>query len=521
MGRGEADFIYGAAASPSLFSILGVKPLLGRTYTWKEESTQAAPVAMISEYLWRRRYGASPAVIGKIIDLNKKSFTVVGVLPSGFRFPFQSKRYDIWVPVTQDPTFGVLSPIRDAHYLHAIARLRPRVSLSAAQAQMDTILARLGRTYPKADAGWHAQLVPLQKKFVGGVEDPLMILLGAVAFVVLIACANVANLLLARAMSRQKEFAVRAALGASRHRLIGQVLLESGLLSLLGGGLGLLLAFESMGALSSLVPANVPRIHAIGVNGWVLGFTIGLSLIAGVLSGMAAALYRPQTTLSESLKESTRGSSAPGRHRSVRSTLVITEVALAMVLLAGAGLLIRSFLSLQRVDPGFNPHNLLEATISLPHAQYKLLQCSALYSQLLDRIKVLPGVTGAAATLVPPLRGGAVPMEFAIEGRPAEPGRFPSAAYSDVSANYFRLMGIPLLRGRVFTQDDRFSAQAVAIVNQAFVRRYFPNQNPIGRTILIHYPLLNMHARQIVGIVGDVRFRRLQCTHPTGRRHSR
>jgi putative ABC transport system permease protein len=510
IGRGEADFIYGAAATPSLFSILGVKPLLGRAFIWAEESTHAAPVAMISEHLWRHRYGASPAVIGKTIDLNKKGFTIIGVIPSSFGFPFQSKRYDIWVPVSQDPTFGVLSPIREAHYLHVVARLKTGVSMAAAQAQMDTILARSARAYPKAGAGWQVGLAHLQKKIVDGVEDPLLVLLAAVAFVVLIACANVANLLLVRAIARQKEFAVRAALGASRRRLIGQVLLESSLLSLLGGALGLLLAFESTGVLSSLVPVDVPRIHPIGVNAWVLSFTVGLCLVAGVLSGLAAALHRPQAGLSEALKEGARGSGGSGRQQSLRSVLAITEIALALVLLAGAGLLIRSFLGLERVDPGFDTDNLLEAMISLPRAQYRRPgDWSEFYSQLLGRLKVLPGVVGAGATLVPPLSGGVVPMEFTVEGRPVEPGKFPSANYSDVSANYFRVMGIPLLRGRFFTQDDRFSARAVALVSAAFVRRYFPNENPIGRTILIQYPLLNLHAREIVGVVGDVRFRSL------------
>jgi predicted permease len=511
IGRGQADFIYGTAATPSLFSILGAKPLLGRTYTWKEERTQGAPVVMISEHLWRQRYAASPAIIGKSIDLNKKGFTVVGVVPSGFRFPFESHRSDIWVPVTQDPTFGVLSPIREAHYLHVTARLKSGTTLSAAQAQMDTILDRLARTYPKADAGWHAGLAPLQRKIVGGVEDPLMILLAAVAFVVLIACVNVANLLLARALSREKEFAVRAALGASRRRLARQVLLESSLLSFLGGAVGLFVAFESMGALSSLVPADVPRVHSFGITAWVLGFTVGLCVVVGLLSGLGAALHRPQTGLNEALKEGARAAGGSGRQRGLRSVLVISEIALAVVLLAGAGLLIRSLVGLESVDPGFNPHNLLEASISLPRAQYRRPgQWTEFYSQLIGRLKVLPGVIGAGATLVPPLSGGVVPMQFTIEGRPApNPGKFPSANYSDVSAGYFRLMQTPLVRGRFFTQSDRFSAPAVAIVNQAFARRYFPNQDPLGQTILIRYPLLNLRTREIVGIVGDVRFRSL------------
>jgi predicted permease len=511
IGHGGADSITGTAATPSLFSILRVSPLLGRTFTWHEESAQASPVAMISERLWRRRFAADPALIGKTIDLNKRAFTVVGVLPSSFHFPFLSIRSDIWVPITKDPTFGYMSSVRADPYLRVIARLKPRVSVLAAQAQMGIILARLPRAYPKADAGWRISLAPLRGKLIAGLQEPMLVLLGAVLFVVLIACANVANLLLARATTRQKELAVRAALGASRRRLIRQVLSESVVLSLVGGGLGLLLAFASMGALVSLVPIDVPRIHSIRIDGWVLTFTIVLALIAGILAGLAPAFYRPQTALSEALKEGARGSGA-GPRRRVRGFLVICEVALAMVLLAGAGLLIRSFIGLDRVDPGFDPHHVFEAGISLPPAAYKgPAQWGSFRNQLLGRVRSLPGVKGASATLLPPLSGNAIPLQLTIQGRaPRSPGNLPSADYSDVGADYFRVMKIPLLRGRLFTRDDTSLSRPVAIINEAMAQRYFPGQDPIGHGIVIHYfGPLGRTVRDIVGIVGDVKVQSL------------
>jgi predicted permease len=508
-GHGQPELVNGLTATPSLFSMLGVRPLLGRIFDWQDEKSGSAPVALIGENLWRSRYASNPRVVGETVKLNDKAFTVVGVLSSRFRFPFGQRQTEVWVPVTQDPTFGVLAVLRAAHYLDVVACLKPRVTLVQAEAQMSTILQRLAATYPKTDSGWAIRIVPLKEKLVGQLESPLFILLGAVGLVLLTACVNVANVLLARATTRSREMSIRAALGASGSRLARQVLTETIVLSLLAGALGLLLAALSMGLLRSLLPATVPQIHAIQVDGWVLGFTIGASVLVGLLSGSALALHQRGSHPNDALKEGGRGGLASGRNSRTRNFLVMAELALALVVLAGAGLLFRSLLGLERVPLGFNPHHVVELKLELPQDQYKVPeQWRQFYAELLARIRALPGVTDVGAALAPPLSGVNLEMKIAVQGRPTLPAEeLPSADYSAVSADYFRTLHIPLTSGRFFTEADAATSSPVVIINKTLAADYFDKQDPIGQSIKINYPSLDTQARRIVGVVGDVRSR--------------
>jgi putative ABC transport system permease protein len=506
-GHGRPKLMAGTDATPSLFSILGVTPLLGRAFTWQDERPASAPVALISESLWRSRYGASPDLIGETIKLNEKPFTVVGILPSSFRFPFGPKRPEIWLPVTQDPTFGVLATLRAAHYLKVIARLRQGVGVSQAQAQMDTILNRLAADYPKTDAGWTPRIVPLKQQLVGAAAFPLLVLLGAAALVLLIACVNVVGVLLARATSRSQEMCIRAALGASSGRLTRQVLTESLLLSLLSGAFGLLLTLSGLGLLTSLLPKTLPRVHHIQVDAWVLGFTVGASVLVGMVSGLALAFHQSGNNLNEVLREGGRGSIESRRRNRMRSTLMVCEIALTMVILASAGLLVRSLLGLENVRLGFNPRHLVEVTLTLPRKEYrKPEQWAGFFTELLRRVRALPGVSGVGATLMPPLTGVALKMHFVVQGRPAPPrSELPSADYSAISSGYFHALEAPLLDGRSFSAADTATSVPVAIINKTLATDYFPNQSPIGQRIEIIYPGMSAQDREIVGVVGNVR----------------
>jgi predicted permease len=508
-GHGQPKLVSGIAATPSLFSILGVRPLLGRTFDWQDEKSGSAPVAMIGEGLWRSRYAANPRVVGETIKLNGNAFTVVAVLSSRFRFPFGQRQTEICVPVTKDPTFGVLTVVRAAHYLDVVACLKPGVTLLRAEAQMNTILQRLAATYPKTDSGWAIRIVPLKEKLVGELESPLFIMLGAVGLVLLIACVNVANVLLARATTRSREMSIRAALGASGSRLARQVLTETVVLSLLAGALGLLLAALSVGLLGSLLPATVPQIHAIQIDRWVLSFTIGASVLVGLLSGLALALHQRGSRPDEALKEGGRGGSADGRNKRMRSFLVMAELALTLVVLAAAGLLFRSLLGLERVPLGFNHHHVLELNLELPRDEYKAPgQWSQFYAELLARVRALPGVTDVGAALAPPLSGANLEMKFGVQGRPALPTEeLPSADYSAVNADYFRTLRIPLISGRFFTEADAAASAPVVIINKTLAVDYFDKQDPVGQSIEINYPGLRSQVRRIVGVVGDVRSR--------------
>ncbi|HWP42569.1 MAG TPA: ABC transporter permease [Blastocatellia bacterium] len=496
VGEGEPEQLPGTRASANLFALLGVKPALGRDFLPEEDHPGGERVVIVSHRLWQRRFGADPGLVGKPLTLNGQSYTVVGVMPAGFLFP--NPRTELWVPVAFSA--GDLGN-RGGHDYVAIARLKPGVTLEQAQTEMSAIAARLEEQYPETNAAWGARVTLLVEEVVGDVRPALLALVCAVAFVLLIACANVANLLLARAAARQKEVAIRAALGSSRSRLLRQLLTESVLLSLLGGAFGMLLAAWGVDALVSLGPANIPRLSQVGIDGRVLGFAFLISLATGIIFGLAPALQASQTDLSESLKEGGRSSSAGAGSQRLRRLLVVAEVALALALLVGAGLMIKSFVRLSEVETGFDSQNVLTAQITLPQSRYDdRQQQAAFFRQVLARIEALPGVESVGAASPLPFTGDRL-YSFIVEGHPTD--NVPSANYYAVSPDYFVTMGIPLLKGRFFTEADMAESPRVAIINETMARRYFPDEDPIGKRMNITNGPEVM--REIVGVVGDVK----------------
>ena len=498
-GSGEPERVSGAQVTANFFSVLGVKPILGRAFFAEEEQPGHHHVVLVSERLWRRRFGGDPALVGRMIKLDGESFTVVGIMPATFQFPNQA---DLWSP-------AVLVNNRGNAFRRVIARLKPGVTQAQAQAEMATIASRLEQEFPKSNRGLGANVVSLHEQVVGNARSALLIFLGAVGFVLLIACANVANLLLARAAARQKEIAIRAALGAGRWRLVRQFLTESVLLSLSGGALGLLLSFWGIPLLVALIPPkSIPRVEEIGIDGWVLGFTFALSLVTGLLFGLAPALQASKPELNESLKEGGQTAAVFGRHR-LRRFLVVSEMALALVLLIGAGLMIKSFLRLREVKPGFNPEHVLAMNVTLSESAYRTpIQMKQFYQQALARLAALPGVVSAGTVNYLPLGSFGIQGDFAIEGQPAlPPGTFASKPV--ISPDYFRAMGIPLLKGRTFTEQDTAQAPGVAIISETLARRYWPNENPLGQRITVEDANKGLWL-SIVGVVGDVKQRELK-----------
>ncbi|MGC2620480.1 MAG: ABC transporter permease [Acidobacteriaceae bacterium] len=505
-GRGEPADISTVSVTADFFPLFSVRPLLGRTLLPTDGQRGAGPAVVLSENLWRSRFGADPAIIGSNITLDMRSFTVVGIMPAAFRTPFFAQTEQLWIPLIDDPLFSNwINHPPQAHWLPVIARLRPGVSFPQARAEMATMSAPLATQSPD-EQGWQLGIEPLQKDITGDVRSPLLILLGAVAFVLLIACANLANLLLTRATARQKEIAVRIALGASARRIARQLLTESLLLGLLGGTAGLLLAAWGVSALSSLLPPELQQIHAIRVDAPVLAVALALSLGASLLFGLAPVLYAFRAHPQNHLRESARAGETRSSQRA-RSLLAVTEVALAMILLAGAGLLLRSFSRLTAVHPGFEPDNVVKAEISLPQFQYpNPQQWTAFGRDLLARIQAQPGLENAAIGLPLPIANNFVNLPFTIAGTPPPPpGSSNTAHYVAVSPRYFSVMQIPLLRGRLFSEDDAPTTQPVTLISQAMARHYFPHQDPIGHQLTFGFPPHGNVSRQIVGVVSDVR----------------
>ena len=506
-GAGEPSIVNTADVTPEIFSLLGVKPLAGRTLLPEDGKQGAAPVAIVSENLWRGRFGSNPNLIGQSISLDMRAFTVVGILPASFHYPDGSPRQDIWISAAQDPLFGPLLRRPGVRALGGIARLKPGISVAQAQAEMNTIGARLAKEFPAQDSGFTIRIQPYRQAVVGNVKSALLILLGAVGLVLLIACANIANLLLSRATSRAQEIAVRIALGAGRARVIRQLLTESALLGLLGGVVGVLLAVWSVWILRPFLPAEVTQINSIHIGGSVLVFALALSLAAALAFGLAPALLATPSNLQTNIKEGgARGGQRGGRR--VRSFLAIAQISLAMVLLVAGGLLIRSFALVTKVDPGFDPKNVIEAEISLPQFQYSTPQQWTTFSnELLARLHAQPGLQDSAlAAPLPMDRQGEAAFAFSIVGNsPLPPGKSTAADYATVSPDYFRVMRIPLLRGRFFSEQDSPSNPKVALISETLARRYFPNQKPIGKQMKFGFPPNSDVSREIVGIVGDVR----------------
>ena len=504
-GAGQPARISATSVTGNLFSVLGVTPALGRSFLPDEERPGSAPVCILSDDLWKRRFGYDPKIIGKAITLNDEMWTVVGVMPVGFRFP---QSVDLWVPAMVRSTARTKQA---QHYLGVIARLKPGLSLDHAQAELGALAHRMELQYPETNAGLGIRLVPLRTQITGNIRPALLVLFGATAFVLLIACTNLANLLLVRATVRQAEMSLRLALGASRTRLVRQLLTESALLGLLGGILGLILAVAGTRLLFNHSPSNFPRTNEIAVDGRVLVFTLGLSVLTGVIFGAVPALQASKPDLIRTLKVGGSGFALGHGGQRLRLLLVASEMALALVLLIGAGLMIRSFFRLREVNIGLNPRNVLTTQTTLTSSRYPVPRQIAFFRQVVQQIAALPGIKSVGAVDNLPLGGSGV-HSFGITGRSAfDPGDEPSGELSVVTPRYFNAMGIPLTKGRYFTEDDGEEAPRVAIINDAVANRYWSQEDPLGKHIRIDF---ERESREIVGVVGNVRHLGLDKQEP-------
>jgi putative ABC transport system permease protein len=493
----ETERVRRASVSAEFFPLLRTNAFLGRVLQPEDSKKDGVQTAVLSHGLWQRRFGADPNVVGSQVKIGGQPITVVGVMPVGFDFPDRS---ELWMPFPIDGA----AERRDNRYLEVVTRLKSGVTLSQAHAQMDTINQRLAQAYPETNTGWGVELTILQERLVGETRASLLLLLGAVAFVLLIACANVANLLLARATARQKEIALRTALGASRWRIVRQLLTESLLLSTIGGGLGLLLSLWLTKLLIAISPPNTPRFDEIRPDARVFLFTLALAVVTGLIFGLAPALRASRVNLNERLKEGGRTGGAG--HNRVRSLMLISEVALSFMLLVGAGLLIKSFMRLRDVSPGLNPANVLSVRLSIPSAKYPAGEPRAqVLRQTVEHIKSLPGVTSAAAVLSLPLGGDTfnVGRSYIREGRPSTPEESANAVYLVATPDYFQALQIPLVAGRAFTDQDTEQTPKVVVVNESMARRLWPGESPVGKRITIWRD--EKFPREIVGVVGDIR----------------
>jgi putative ABC transport system permease protein len=507
-GTGEPARLLTVRSSANLFPLIGATPLIGRSFLPEEDKEGGNRVVILGHALWQSRFGSDPGIVGKSLTLNNQSHTVVGVMSANSQFPVGfgymgkvlNEPIDLYVPLAAKGR----ETQRGNYSFFAIGRLKPGVTFEQARAEMTTIERRLELQYPDGNTGIGISLVPTQEQTVKEIRPALLVLLGAVAFMLLIACANIANLLLARAASRQKEIAIRTALGASRMRVLRLLLSESLMLSLTGGGLGLLLAVWGTEALMTLAPDNIPRLNEVGVDARVFGFTLTVSLVTGIIFGLIPGLQAAKPNLNEDLKEGTKGSMGSSAGKRTRSVLVAMEVALSLVLLIGAGLMIKSFLRLQQTNLGFNPDKVLAMSLSLSRSRYpEDRQQAAFYQQALERIQSLTGVQSAAATTSLPLTLSISGSDFRIEGRPEpEAGKEMIISTSSVSPGYFQTLGVPLLKGHDFTDRDNSDAPQTAIINNDLARIYFPNEDPIGKRITFTD---GESWISIVGVIGDVK----------------
>lgn len=501
---GEPERIFGAVVSADYFPLFRVKPILGRVFTREEDKPGGPSVTVISHSLWQRRFGADPNIIGREVDLGGKS-TVVGVLPAGFEFPISDRNQDYWEPIMSAAFLTQQSrEERSDRLLQVIGRMKPGVTVEQVKAELDVLSRQIEQQWPKSNTDIILNAVSMHEDITRDYRPALLVMLGAVGLVLLIACANVANLLLARAAAREKEVAIRTALGASRGRIAAQFLIESLLLSFVGGAVGLLLASWGVSMLVAYGPADVPRLQDVGLDRNVLAFTFGASLLTGVLFGLVPALHASKPNPNNSLKDSGRGPTQTGRSR-MRSALIVSEVALSLMLLVGAGLLINSFVRLLKTDAGFSSNGVLAMDIPLSRTRYpKPEQQSAAFQQILERIKTIPGVSDVGLVSNVPLTDFDIELSFNIEGRPPyKPGQELTADYTIASRDYFQAMKMTLLRGRVFSDGDTKGAPEVLVISDAFVRRYFPSEDPLGRRIV--FDDADETPREIVGVVGDVR----------------
>jgi putative ABC transport system permease protein len=501
-GRGEPERVFVPSASANFFSVLGVEPLLGRTFQDGEDKPGAPRVVVLTYAMWQRRFGGDPSIVGQSLTINGDSYAVVGVLPSSFQFALRNA--DLWRPY--QPTPNQLSR-RFLHGTNLIGRLKPGVTFAQAQSELAVIAKRIEQENNESHAGTGLKLVPLQEQIVGQVKPILFVLLAAVGFVLLIACANVASLLLTRSLTRQKEVAIRAALGASRWRVVRQLLTESLLLSLVGGVAGLLVAYWGVHGLVAALPDNqistLPFLQSLHLDARILGFSFALSLVTGVVFGLVPALQSSRPDLNEVLKEGGRNTAGGGGHR-LRGALVMSEIALAVVLLVGAGLMMKSLLRLLQSNPGFNPDNLLTMTVALPAAKYTEVNKQIDYfDQLKMRVESLPGVKGSGTVNILPMQGGNT-TRFHVDGDPVPPpGQDTEANIRTVDESYFQTMGVPLIAGRMFDQRDKADAPQVVIIGKTTADKVFAGRDPLGRRLV--YSNVQAPPITVIGVVGDVK----------------
>ena len=504
-GHIEPEELRGERVTASLFPLLGVQPVVGRAFSSEEDQPGRADCALLSHSLWQRRFGGDLSIAGKAIRLRDRSYTVVGVLPAGFSV--LDSAVDVWIPLGLDPHDARTA---GSHFLTVIARLKPGVGVDRARTEMDLIGSRLEQANPALDKGWRPALVPFREELVGNVRPALLVLLAAVGFLLAMACVNVANLLLARGAARQKEIAIRTALGAGRGRVVAQLLSESVLLAAAGGALGVALARGVVALVTRLGPASIPRLAEARIDARLFLFALGVSLATGILFGIAPAIQISGADLNAALTEVGRGGTTGRSGRMVRNVLVVAEVALAVVVLIGAGLLMRSFVGLRSADPGFQPSGLLTLRVPLAGGRNAAPDRRiAFFQQAADRVATLPGVRAVGAVNGLPLTGLGGGSTFTVDGRPAPPPeQRPVALLRSVTSAYFRAMGIPLLAGRGLADSDTSQAPPVIVVNQTLARRSWPAGNPIGGRLVVD--ALNGRVAEIVGVVADVKPERIE-----------
>ena len=503
-GVGEPERLDGRRVSANLFDLLGVRPILGRNFV-PDEDKPGTKVALLNESLWKRRFGSDPGVIGRALTLNGESYTVVGVLPNSVRLPaFGNWRDQVWVPLAFPPEEAAS---RGSHFLEVIGRMKPGVSLEQARAEMATIMAQLAQQYPEENTRITSAVNPLHEEIVGNMKPALLILLGAVAFVLLIACANVANLLLARAAARHKEIALRLALGADRARLTKQLLVESVMLSLLGGIVGLGFAYAGLQVLTRFIPPDVAHAEGIAIDAKVLVFTLLIAIVTGLVFGLAPASQASHFNLNDTLKEGGRDAGAGARGKRLRSTLVIAEVAVSFILLIGAGLLINSFMHLRNLDPGFRADHLLTLNVDLSETKYPdNPRRTAFFDEVVRRIQPLPGVKSVAVAGNLPFTYNGDSMPVGVEGIPdPPPDQRPDVIYRAVGPGYFSTMGIPFVRGRDFNDQDTLDTNLAIVVSEKTAQHFWPNADPIGKRIRNGSTTSDAPWRTVIGVVKDVR----------------
>ena len=507
-GTGEPERIKSCVVTTNLFQLLGVQPMLGRYFLPDEEVPGNPHSVILSHALWQRRFNSDPSLINNSLTLNGRQVLVSGVMPPGFELQFPTSIHvDMWVPMIIDSG----TPERSLNFLYTLGRLKQDVSQEQAQTEMNLIASQLQQQYPDTNAERGVRVVPLHKQVVGNVESYLYMLFAAVGFVLLIAGANVAGLLLARVTARHKEVAIRMALGASRWRLMRQLLTESLILAALSGVLGLLFAYAGIKLLLALTPSEVPRLHEIGLHVPVFLWTLAISVATGLLFGLAPALQASKPDLNQALKESSVRNPGSFQGSRLRNLLVVSEVAVALLLLVGAGLMTRSFVRLQQVNPGFEATNLLTMYIALPTQKYRRQQVNTFYDQLIERVSNLPGVKSAAGIDPLPLSNTNVTTKFVVEGAPMVTlADRPDVGQRVVTPRYFQTMSIPILKGRSFTEQDRDNTQSVIVVNAALARRYWPNEDAIGKRLSFEENQDKQVWREIVGVVGNVKHKALE-----------